>query len=191
MSNNKLVPELHDIGKLVDHQNCAYMISHWFNIEELRKERISVPQNKSFEGIQKHHCKEKNPYCKKEEEVLNDLDIVLLIMADHFASGFSRLDEKTKPQIKVDVMNPHYGPYYSDSSNKTPPADYHNPVPIYFLTVEDAEFEFIIGIKEKDNDITRSGIFESKSPLEVAYNYMKKALNEHGIGAKTAVAMGI
>lgn len=101
--NDKFIPELHDIGKLIDHQSCAYMVFHWFNIEELRKEGISVPQNKTFEGIQKHHCRENNPYCKNEKEILNDLDIVLLIMADHFASGFSRLEEKTKDKFKKKV----------------------------------------------------------------------------------------
>ena len=53
MSNsNKFIPELHDIGKLVDHKSCRYMISHYFNIEELKKDDISIPQNKTFEGIQ-------------------------------------------------------------------------------------------------------------------------------------------
>jgi len=96
----------------------------------------------------------------------------------------------SEPKIKPDIMNPHYGPYYSNSSGNTPPADYHNPNPIFFLTVEDAKFEFIIGIKEKDNTAIQKGIFEGKYPLEVGYEWMKKALNEHGIGAKTAVGYG-
>jgi len=29
-------------------------------------------------------------------------------------------------------MNPHYSPYYTEGK---PPADYHNPIPIKFLTV--------------------------------------------------------
>lgn len=99
--SDKFIPELHDIGKLVDRKNCKYMISHYFNIEELKKDGISVPQNKTFEGIQKHHCGEKNPYCNNEKQILNDLDIVLLIMADHFASGFSRLDETTKKEVNI------------------------------------------------------------------------------------------
>jgi CRISPR-associated protein Cmr6 len=36
------------------------------------------------------------------------------------------------PSIEPDVMNSHYAPYYSDPK---PPADYHNPNPVYFLTV--------------------------------------------------------
>ncbi len=95
------------------------------------------------------------------------------------------------PKIEPDVMNPHYSPYYSDSSGNTPPpADYHNPRPIPFLTVKDTEFEFMIGIKERNNTSIQNGIFKDKRPQEMAYKYMKKALNEHGIGAKTAVGYG-
>jgi len=98
--NDKFISELHDIGKLIKHENCKYMVSHYFNIEELEKDKIPLPKNKTFVGIQKHHCREKNPYCKDEKEILNDLDIVLLIMADHFSSGFSRLEEATRNEIK-------------------------------------------------------------------------------------------
>lgn len=97
---------------------------------------------------------------------------------------------QSNSQIEPDVINPHYSPYYSDSSNKVPPADYHNPVPIFFLTVKNTKFEFIVGINEKDNTAIQGGIFEGKRLLEVAYEYIKKALSEHGIGAKTSVGYG-
>ncbi|NMC59257.1 MAG: type III-B CRISPR module RAMP protein Cmr6 [Candidatus Methanofastidiosa archaeon] len=95
----------------------------------------------------------------------------------------------SEPQVKADVMNPHYGPYYSDSLNK-PPADYHNPKPIFFITVENTEFKFIVGIYENYDIVIQEGLFEGKHPLEVTYEYIKKALSEHGIGAKTAVGYG-
>jgi CRISPR-associated protein Cmr6 len=82
------------------------------------------------------------------------------------------------PTIEPDIMNPHYGPYYSDGK---PPADYHNPVPLFFLTVKDAEFEFHLGMKPKDKD---------EQLLETAKCLLCKALKEHGIGAKTAVGYG-
>ncbi len=96
----------------------------------------------------------------------------------------------SQPKIKIDVMNPHYAPYYSDSSGNTPPADYHNPNPIPFLTVEDTEFEFIIGVKEIDNIPIQEGKFLGKTLLSVVFEWMGKALSEHGIGAKTAVGYG-
>jgi len=91
------------------------------------------------------------------------------------------------PKIKVDIMNPHYGEYYQ---GKKTPADYLSPIPIPFLTVEDTPFQFIIGIKEKDNSQIKTGKFSCKTPLDVANEWLKKALTEHGIGAKTAVGYG-
>lgn len=96
------------------------------------------------------------------------------------------------PQIKPDVMNPHYSEYYS--GNNKPPADYFNPRPVYFLTVENTKFRFIVGIKEKDNgEITVERTmdeFKGKRPLEIVEDWLCKALKEHGIGAKTAVGYG-
>lgn len=132
--------------------------------------------------------------------------------------------------IKVDIMNPHYGPYYSDSTGATPPADYHNPVPIPFLTVENTSFQLIVGTKnqfsikelnedrfqqdsqvliEKVNELIKvekelnTPMFQSieqfnsefkiensKSLLELTSLWLKLALTEHGIGAKTAVGYG-
>lgn len=94
------------------------------------------------------------------------------------------------PNIKPDIMNPHYGDYYSDASAKVPPADYFNPNPIPFLTVEDTKFEFIIGALDKDNLTIENGEFNGKTPSSVAFDWLKKTLNEHGIGAKTAVGYG-
>ncbi len=34
--------------------------------------------------------------------------------------------------LELDVMNPHYAPYYQGTK---PPADYHNPVPVFSLTI--------------------------------------------------------
>lgn len=101
-----------------------------------------------------------------------------VIFFDAFPTG--------KINLKTDIMNPHYGPYYSEGK---PPADYHNPIPIFFLTVENTQFEFIIGIKEKDNQQIELGKFNGKI-LQVASDWIKNALQEHGIGAKTAVGYG-
>ena len=92
------------------------------------------------------------------------------------------------PEIVPDVMNPHYSDYYQ---GKTPPADYLNPNPIFFLTVKDTTFEFTIGVKPKD--LCNIEDFEDgteKPVLDVVQNWLKKALTEHGIGAKTAVGYG-
>lgn len=80
-------------------------------------------------------------------------------------------------KLKLDVMTPHYGPYYSDSNYKTPPADYHNPNPIKFLTVEKTKFRFYLASKNKDL-------------LEKAEDWLKDALRNYGIGAKTSIGYG-
>lgn len=86
------------------------------------------------------------------------------------------------PQTKVDVMNPHYGPYYSDKIGKNAPADYYNPIPVFFLTVENTSFQFIMG----GNKETLVQTLGNKTILD----WLKDALENHGIGAKTAVGYG-
>jgi len=77
-------------------------------------------------------------------------------------------------KLKMDIMNPHYPKYYSGNE---PPADYQDPNPIKFLTVENTEYRFHIA---------------SKNPglLKKAKSYLIEALREHGIGAKTAIGYG-
>ena len=74
-------------------------------------------------------------------------------------------------------MNPHFAEYYSDNSNTVPPTDYQDPKPIFFLVVKDTKFEFTVGAK-------------STNVLSIAYDWMNKALQEHGVGAKTSVGYG-
>lgn len=130
----------------------------------------------------------------------------------------------SKPEIEVDIMNPHYGDYYADkkaNGNPVPPADYLKPNPISFLTVGEKDkkgnplrFQFLMGIKEKDNEAIGEGsrllkdsngfpikvrkkdtnelVKESSDTrlLNITEAWLKKALEEHGIGAKTAVGYG-
>lgn len=89
-----------------------------------------------------------------------------------------------KPKLEVDVMNPHYGPYYGDRKNITPPADYHNPVPVFFLTVTNTKFQFLVGVG-KGGELNKSTL-EGKT-IDA---WLIEALTTHGIGAKTAVGYG-
>lgn len=81
------------------------------------------------------------------------------------------------PLVEPDVMNVHYPNYYGGNEA---PTDYQNPNPIFFLTVKETKFHFTVGIKKKVED----------QILETAFNWLKQALSEHGIGAKTAVGYG-
>jgi CRISPR-associated protein Cmr6 len=85
----------------------------------------------------------------------------------------------SKPTLKVDIINPHYGHYYNDGKA---PTDTHNPVPINFLTVENTTFQFFIASKESLDS------FKIKS--KTIEEWLTEALQNHGIGAKTAVGYG-
>jgi len=89
------------------------------------------------------------------------------------------------PEVVPDVMNPHYGPYYNGGGD-TPPADYHNPIPIFFLTVDKkTQFQFMVGSKE-GNWLKDDYKIEGK---DIEW-WLKDALQNYGIGAKTAVGYG-
>ncbi|MBA3532225.1 MAG: type III-B CRISPR module RAMP protein Cmr6 [Ardenticatenales bacterium] len=81
--------------------------------------------------------------------------------------------------LEVDVMNPHYGEWYL---KKHPaPGDYLSPVPVAFLTVaRGTRFRFAVAAR-------RSGQGEQ---VEKAAEWVKKGLEEMGIGAKTAAGYG-
>lgn len=92
------------------------------------------------------------------------------------------------PNLEVDVMNPHYGPYYTKGK---PPADYYNPEPIYFLTVaKGTKFQFLFGIKEKYNVSISNDKLGNGRLIEIVDTFFKEALKENGVGAKTSVGYG-
>jgi CRISPR-associated protein Cmr6 len=82
--------------------------------------------------------------------------------------------------VKADIMTPHYGPYYQDPLQH-PPADWHSPIPIPFLVVSPGTtFQFGLLPRQPDD----------KVHIEQASEWLKKALEVIGIGAKTAVGYG-
>lgn len=113
----------------------------------------------------------------------------------------------SEPSIEVDIMTPHYSDYYGDTDNKKQkaPTDTESPIPIPFLTVaKDTKFQFIIGkqkggadlkLKEEIKNsplITKSNnkLDENSDLIAITTYWLKQALSQHGIGAKTAVGYG-
>ncbi|MGM0609238.1 MAG: type III-B CRISPR module RAMP protein Cmr6 [Candidatus Muiribacteriota bacterium] len=92
------------------------------------------------------------------------------------------------PQLKEDIMNPHYNQYYGEGNpNKIkPPSDTENPVPIKFLAVkENAEFVFRVLYKtEKTEELSKEQVKEKIT------NFFKRSLKKEGIGAKTSLGYG-
>jgi CRISPR-associated protein Cmr6 len=84
----------------------------------------------------------------------------------------------SEPTIAPDVMNPHYGEWYGKGKA---PTDTMSPIPVFFPTVHGADFQFIIASKKEDFKL-----FKGKTLI----NWLKEALTEQGIGAKTAIGYG-
>lgn len=120
-----------------------------------------------------------------EEEALNDKDFKKVFGSTDqegkvtFFDAFPTATPTEPLKLKVDIMNPHYGDYYN---KKQPPTDTQSPNPINFLTVEDTTFRFIVGAKESLGGLTIKDKTIDK--------WLKEALQNHGIGAKTAVGYG-
>jgi len=85
--------------------------------------------------------------------------------------------------LELDVMTPHYSPYYRDSNSK-PPGDWYDPTPIPFLTVASGQvFQFgVLPRKPRDG--------QSRSDAERVLKWLGHALENIGAGAKTAVGYG-
>ncbi len=85
---------------------------------------------------------------------------------------------KNVPELRVDIQNPHYQEYYSEGK---PPGDYLQPIPIKFLTVaKGTDFVFRVLVdKQKNNELET-----------LTKKALKRALEQEGVGAKTALGYG-
>lgn len=87
----------------------------------------------------------------------------------------------SQDMVQPDIMNNHYPDYYE--GNK-PPADWLSPRPIFFLTMKGVTFQFHLGY------IPRAGEEQDEQLLKTAEQWLKCAMRDAGIGAKTAVGYG-
>lgn len=85
--------------------------------------------------------------------------------------------DRDRDFVVLDVMNVHYQDYYQDEKGKTPPGDWMNPNPVFFLTVEGIRFGFTVASKDE-------------KLAERAVELLKEALLTTGIGAKTSAGYG-
>ncbi|HDH05539.1 MAG TPA: type III-B CRISPR module RAMP protein Cmr6 [Nitrospirae bacterium] len=83
------------------------------------------------------------------------------------------------PKLKTDIMNNHFQDYYSDPTGTKAPSDDMNPNPVPFIVVDaDSEFYFPV-IAEDENNLIR------------AVEFLKCALSDWGVGAKSSVGYGM
>jgi len=85
------------------------------------------------------------------------------------------------PRLAVDVMTPHYGPYYQDGKL---PGDWHSPIPIAFLTVDrGSEWQSAILPSEGQRRLGQDELVGVQRSIEEAFKWA-------GAGAKTNVGYG-
>lgn len=85
--------------------------------------------------------------------------------------------------FRLDIVNPHYGPYYQ---RKDVPADWHSPVPSYFLTLRaDLEWRLRVLYLPADPSDGRAGWAS-----EICQG-LAAALTREGLGAKKSWGYGL
>lgn len=90
------------------------------------------------------------------------------------------------PKLEIDILNPHYQDYYDDPVTN-PPADYLNPVPVFFLTVAAGQdFLFFVSPRPGAHAVPE----DAAKDLEKGMSLLEAALSTIGAGGKTAVGYG-
>ncbi len=85
------------------------------------------------------------------------------------------------PELKLDILNPHYKDYYQNDP-PLPPADNQDPIPVRFLTVApETEFVFRAVLHREIKN-------EAREQCLQAY---KRILTEEGVGSKTSLGYGL
>ena len=80
-------------------------------------------------------------------------------------------------KLDLDVMNPHYSEYYRGGN--TPPADYLNPVPVFFLAIAPKSW-FLFAVASRESELAKQ-----------ACEWLRRGLQELGVGAKTVAGYGL
>lgn len=97
-------------------------------------------------------------------------------------------------QLAADVMTPHYDKWYEQGGDATKntdadtvPADWHSPIPVTFLTVKKATFQFGIAVRTGLNGSDQAA---AQAALPNVMAVLQDALEWAGAGAKTATGYG-
>jgi len=100
-----------------------------------------------------------------------------------FLDAFPATVPNTGPNIRLDIMNPHYSSYYGGSEA---PVETENPVPIKFLTVAlGTAFVFRWFVRP-----LRGALAVAEHELDLLERAWERALTQMGLGAKTAIGYG-
>jgi len=91
---------------------------------------------------------------------------------------FDAIPYEQLPELKLDIMNNHYGDYYADTTGKVPPGDWMNPNPIFFITIA-PEQKFLFFLTSRDQTL-----------LDKAKEWLEGGLRDLGAGGKTSAGYG-
>ena len=96
-------------------------------------------------------------------------------------------DSERVPKLKLDIMNPHFGKYYSGENRQ--PVETESPVPIKFLTVkEGTTFVFRCAFMPLGNEILSENEHqEIQQDVDAMFD---TAFETVGFGGKTAIGYG-
>ncbi|NJE01389.1 type III-B CRISPR module RAMP protein Cmr6 [Thermococcus sp. JdF3] len=170
-------------GHCGDFFKCAGKVQEWLNGGELER----FPESVKVRGTSRHVREFLRIFTGDTQGgEINLRDVAGKLVAMFGTTDregdvvfFDALPENPNSiRLEFDIMNPHYGPYYSKGQ---PPGDWYDPVPVLFLTVrKGARFLFAVGRSSK----------AEKDLSEEALKLLKLALREHGVGAKTSLGYG-
>ena len=85
-----------------------------------------------------------------------------------------------KFSLTLDIMNPHYSNYYGKGDA---PSNDQNPIPVPFLTISNATFQFAVAPRDYSKQQHRDNTVRAKQ-------WLKLALRDYGIGSKTSADYG-
>lgn len=132
--------------------------------------------------IQEHFCNDEKLATRDiEDSDPNDMkekkDEFFEVFGGQKASGkvhFLDVLPAENVRFELDIMNPHFSDYYKGT---TFPTDDQDPNPIYFLTLKELRFRFLI-------------YAEAAASLQLAKNWFVQAIENRGFGAKSAGGYG-
>lgn len=92
-----------------------------------------------------------------------------------------------KFELAMDVLTPHHQGYY-EGKGKEPPVEWEDPIPVTFLSVANTRFVFSIGALPVPGE--KPDAKKDARRLDEAVALLKSALENHGVGGKTAAGYG-
>lgn len=161
----------------------ASEIAHISYVVDISKEDLKSPLDEYSKSLMEYE----KSILERDKEQLNGEELLYReIFGELGKMGEARFHDatvinfpKTGKLFTADIMTPHFSEYYtSPANNRKPPTDADKPSLVSFISVtEGTEFHFAV-----------SG---SKDYRQIAATWLHAALQELGVGSKTASGYGV